>query len=132
MFWRFHLRDPLVSVDLVQYTDFQNIDHQLTEETDYIVDKTKHPGLILPPYNGVWPSFTPRPSSAILVRFTSGYSSTDPFWLGPGSRIKGAMKLLISAWFNNHLPFEKGIGCTNEYPYAVTSGLSYGALERAR
>ena len=42
------------------------------------------------------------------------------------------MLLLISAWYNNRLPFEKGVGATNEYPYAVTSCLSYGALERAR
>jgi hypothetical protein len=42
------------------------------------------------------------------------------------------MLLLISAWYNNKLPFEKGAAATAEYPYAVTSCLSYGAQERAR
>ncbi|HTF64550.1 MAG TPA: hypothetical protein VK638_17850 [Edaphobacter sp.] len=130
--FRIRLRDPLKSVDLVTTKDFTGIVTTLNNGTDFIVDTTKHPGIITPPYNMTWPAFSLWPTSSILIRFTSGYSLADPFWNGSGARIKNGMLLLISAWYNNHLPFEKGVSCTNEYPYAVTSCLSYGAMERAR
>ena len=134
MSYRIQLRAPLVSVDLAQYMDSTGAVTVMTEgpNGNYIVDASKQPGSVSPPYNGTWPSFTPWPSSALQFRFTSGYSNTDPFWKDSGARIKIGMKLLISAWYNNRLPFEKGAAATQEYPYAVTSCLSYGALARAR
>lgn len=130
--YRLEMRTPTISVDLLQYKDSNGALTTMVENTDYIVDVAKQPAIVAPPYNGTWPTFTPWPSSSILLRFTSGYSNTDPFWSGPGARIKNGMLLLISAWYNNRLPFEKGAGPTQEYPYAVTSCLSYGALVRAR
>jgi len=130
--YRVEMRKPLQSVDLVQYTDSNGDVTAMVEDVDYIVDASKGPGILAPPYNATWPTFTPWPSSAILVRFTSGYALTDPFWQGPGARIKTGMKLLISAWYNNRLPFEKGAGPGQEYPYTVTSCLTYGANVRAR
>lgn len=134
MSYRVQMRDPLISVDLVQYTDSTGNEVALVEgpNADYIVDTSKHPGSISPPYNGTWPTFTPWPTSALLFRFTSGYSCDDPFWRDAGARIKNGMKLLISAWHNNKIPFEVGAGAAGEYPYAVTSCLSYGANVRAR
>lgn len=134
MSYRIALRTPLVSVDLVTYTDSDGVVHTLNQgpTADYIVDTNKQPGTISPPYNKTWPTFTPLPSSALLVRFTSGYLSTDPFWSDAGARIKVGMKLLISAWFNNRMPFELGSGSAGEYPFAVTSCLGYGAQVRAR
>jgi uncharacterized phiE125 gp8 family phage protein len=129
---RIRLRDPLKSVDLITTRDNNGATANLAENTDFIVDKSKHPGIISPPYNGTWPAFSLWPSSSILIRFTSGYSPSDAYWNGPGTLVKSGMLLLISAWYNNILPFEKGVGATNEYPYTVTSCLSYGALERAR
>jgi uncharacterized phiE125 gp8 family phage protein len=130
--YRIETRAPLISVDLVQYTD-SNGDITVMTEGDgtvgnYVVDKNKQPGVIMPPYNATWPTFTPWPSSSLLFRFSSGYSNTDPWWLGEGQRVKIGMKLLISAWYNNRLPFEKGVSCANEYPFAVTSCLAYGSL----
>jgi uncharacterized phiE125 gp8 family phage protein len=130
--YRIEMRDPLRSVDLVQYQDSNGDFTTLNENADYIVDANKGPGVLAPPYNATWPTFTPWPSSSILIRFTSGYSGDDPFWNGAGARIKTGMLMLISAWYNNRLPFEKGADPTQEYPYAVTSCLSYGALIRAR
>jgi hypothetical protein len=134
-FWpcyRLEMRTPTISVDLLQYKDSNGALTTMAENTDYIVDVAKQPAIVAPPYNQTWPIFTPWPSSSILLRFTSGYSNTDPFWSGPGARIKNGMLQLISAWYGNRLPFEKGIGATNEYPYTVTSCLSYGAQVRAR
>jgi uncharacterized phiE125 gp8 family phage protein len=134
-YWRYpwlELRAPLVSVDLVQYKDSTGIVTPLVADTGYVVDTAKQPGIIVPPYNTIWPSFTPWPTSAILVRFTSGYSASDAFWNDAGGRIKNGMKLLISAWYNNRLPFELGSKVTQEYPYAVTSCLEFGSLKNVR
>lgn len=130
--FRIRLRDPLQSVDLIQTKNNNGATTDLVANTDYIVDTTKHPGIITPPYNGTWPAFSLWPSSSILIRFTSGYSASDVYWNGPGILVKNGMLLLISAWYNNHLPFEKGVGAADEYPYAVSSCLGFGALERAR
>jgi uncharacterized phiE125 gp8 family phage protein len=130
--YRIELRPQLASVDLVQYTDSQNAVTTLTEGTHYIVDKFKQPGVLVPPYNATWPTFAPRPSSAILIRFTCGYSSTAAFWSDSGARIKVGMKQLISEWFSERLPFQRGVDQTSELPYSVTHNLSCGALRRAR
>jgi uncharacterized phiE125 gp8 family phage protein len=130
--YRVELRAPLVAVDLVQYTDSNGEVWPLVENADYIVDRAKEPGVLVPPYNQTWPTFQPWPSSALLIRFTSGYNATSAWWSDAGARVKNGMKLLISAWYNNRLPFEKGAAATNEYPYTVTSCLSFGSIARAR
>ena len=142
--YRVEMRDPLVSVDLVQYKDSDGVIWPMSEnvasppdntddiDMQYVVDTQSHPGKIIPPYNQTWPTFAPWPSSAILVRFTSGFAPGSWFWNDAGQRVKMGMKMLISAWYNNRLPFERGIGPSSEYPFAVTSCLSHGALVRAR
>ncbi len=126
------LRAPLISVELVRYTDSNGAVTTLTENVDYIVDANKQPGRILPAYNKFWPVFTARPSSAVLVRFNSGFDLSDPFWLDDGQAVKNGMSYLISSWFNNRLPFEMGTGVMHEYPYTVQQALSAGALFRVR
>lgn len=126
------LRTPLVSVDLVQYTDSDGDETALVEDTDYIVDLAR--GLVMPPYSESWPSVTLWPSSGVLLRYTSGLSSTDAFWADAGARVKIGMKHLISAWFNGRLPFENTPGAQQsvELPYTVTALLSMGAVPRVR
>jgi hypothetical protein len=123
---------PLVSVDLVQYRDSTGAFTTMASGTDYIVDLARNPGVISPTFGHIFPLFMAWPSSAILVRFTSGVAPASVFWSDAGARIKVGMKLLISHWYNNRLPFEKGVGAAGEYPYAVTSCLSYGAIPRVR
>ncbi len=123
------LRTPLISVDLITYKDSDGVTHTMVENTDYIVDTAR--GLVMPPYNTSWPIFVAWPSSAVLVRFTSGMTQDHPFWQDAGARIKIGMKHLISAWFTHRLPFEIGPGVVNEYPYTVTQCLSAGAVPRA-
>jgi uncharacterized phiE125 gp8 family phage protein len=130
--YRIELRDPLASVDLFQYKDSTGTVTAMAEGSDFIVDTSRHPGFVSPPYNKTWPTFATWPSSAILIRFTSGYAATSPFWRDAGARVKNGMKLLINNWYHNRLPFEKGVNATAEYPYAVTACLSYGSLVRAR
>ena len=123
------LRAPLVSVDLLQYTDKTGIVKTLTAGTDFFVDTHKQPGIVTPVYNTVWPSFVAQPSSSVLLRFTSGYSAADGFWNEAGKRLKVGMKLLISEWYNNRLPFERN-GTIAEHLGGVTALLSYGQLDR--
>jgi uncharacterized phiE125 gp8 family phage protein len=118
---------PLVSVDEVQYTDFKGKITLLAEGTDYIVDRSKQPGCILPPYNVMWPCFTPLPSSAIRVRFTSGYAPGDPYWNGDGAVVKHGMRYLISQWYNLRL----AVGApASEWPYTAAATLGFGARSR--
>jgi uncharacterized phiE125 gp8 family phage protein len=134
-YWRAYeirLGAPLVSVDLVQYRDFNGAYTALVENTDYVVDTAKQPGIILPAYNRTWPSFTPWPTSSILVRFTSGMGPNSSWWADAGARVKHGMKLLISHWFNGRLPFVTGAGAIQEYPFTVSSCLSFGQIPRVR
>jgi uncharacterized phiE125 gp8 family phage protein len=130
--YRVRLRSPTVSVDSITCKSLDGSERTLTENTDYVVDLKKEPAVITPPWNISWPAFTPWPSSAITIRFTSGYESNAPFWTGRGALIKSGMLLLIAAWYDNRLPFAVGVDATSEYPYAVTHCLGLGALTRAR
>jgi len=123
------LRDPLVSVDLVRYRDSAGDYYELEADVDYIVDTSKHPGVILPAYGRSWPTFTPWPSSAVLVRFTAGYAADSVFWTaGPGVRIRQGMLLLIGAWFSKRIPFQEGATPIEELPFGISACLSAGAL----
>ena len=124
------LRTPLLSVDLVSYRNSDGSLVTLAESTDYMFDTSK--GLLQPAYGKTWPSFTAWPSSAVLVRFTSGYALDSPFWLDAGERIKVGMRMLVSAWFTNKMPFAIGMGLAHEMPFAVTHLLSSGAVPRVR
>lgn len=102
---RMILGAPLLSVDLAQYKDSDGVTHALVSGTDYIVDTSKSPGELLAPYNKLFPQFVPWPSSAILIRFTSGYSPTHPWWSGSvGAKVKAGIKLRASQLYFNRLP----------------------------
>jgi uncharacterized phiE125 gp8 family phage protein len=123
---RIELRDPLISVELVQYTDHDGDDTTLTENTDYVVDTSKQPGCIVPAYGTSWPSETLWPSSAVLVRFTSGIADED---LIPRS-IRIGMLMLIQHWYSTP-GIVVGGGIPKEVPYGIDALLSFGRLERA-
>src|SRR5436309_2485850 len=55
--YRIELRDPLASVDLFQYKDSTGAVTVMVEDSDFIVDSSRHPGFISPPYNKTWPTF---------------------------------------------------------------------------
>lgn len=111
------LRAPLQSVDLVEYRNSAGEVTALTEGTGYIVDTAR--SIVTLPYGSSWPSFTAHPSSAVLVRFTSGYSRTHPFWQNEGQNIRLGMMMLISSWFEERLPFLDSRGVL-ELPFAVS------------
>jgi len=132
--YRIELRDPLVSVDLIKYRDYNGDYTTLTPESDYIVNTAHHPGIVAPAWAKTWQTFAPYPSGAVLIRFTSGYQpSASPWWTaGPGQRVKIGMLMLINAWFNNRLPYEPGVQHIGEYPMGIESCLGNGCLERVK
>lgn len=128
--YRIRLRASVASVDLVQYKDLSGKTTTMMEDADYVVDLRKEPALITPPWNGSWPSFTPWPSSAILIRFTSGLTTDASWWAGTGQLVKAGMHLLVTHWYERRLPFDKL--SMAEAPFQITACLSAGALKRVR
>lgn len=127
--YRVELRAPTRSVDLVQFEDSNGNFTTMVPNVDYVPDVRKNPGCITPPFNAVtWPVFMPWPSSAILVRFTSGFAANDPWWQETGGIVKAGMLRLISDWYNNRLPVAKGSGAMSDY----VGYLSYGKVTRVR
>lgn len=119
------LRRPLRSVDLVQYQTSDGQTAVLTEGTDYVVDLAR--GLIAPAYGKSWPFFTAAVSGAVLIRFTSGYSIGSVFWAGPGAPILVGMKMLITGWFEDRIPYTSGVGQIQELPYGIQMLIGTGA-----
>jgi len=113
------LRTPLQSVELIEYRDSDGNVTALTEGTEYIVDTAS--GIVLPVYGTTWPSFTPYPSGAVLIRFTSGYPASHPFCLDEGQALRLAMKMLISFYFEERIPVVVGRGIPQELEFAVNS-----------
>lgn len=116
------LRHPLQSVDLVKYTDADGVEVTLAESTDYIVDLAR--GVLMPVPGGAWPMFDPWPSSAVLIRYTSGYPAADLFWSDAGKMVIQGMLYLISLWYDERLPVSAP---QQELPYTVTALLGYGS-----
>lgn len=126
---KIRLSPPLVSVDLVQYTDvFGNV-VPLVPGTDYMVDRAKVPPIIAPKWNHWWPAFSPAESSSILIRHTVGYSPDHPFWtIDKGKAIKEGMLKLIQFWLTNATPIEKALGTAEELPWTVTELFMTGRI----
>jgi uncharacterized phiE125 gp8 family phage protein len=119
------LRTPLQSVTKIEYTDKDGVTTQLTQGTDYFVDTVR--GLVLPAYGKSWPSFTPQPSSAVLIRFISGYPAEHPFWSNSGRRILQGMIVLCSEWYQHRIPIDVD---SDSLPAPIRGLLSFGARER--
>ena len=130
--YRIPLRAPLVSVDLVRYRDSSGDYTTLVEDTNYIVDSSRSPGIISPPSGDSWPSFDPWPSSALLIRYTAGLASTDAWWADSGARIKIGMKMLISHWYGPGRMAFSETGAISEFPFTITHLLSQGSIPRVR
>jgi len=92
------LRDPLISVDLVKYKDSDGTETTLVANTEYIVDTAR--ALVMPPYGESWPTFTPWPSSAVTIRFTTSAGAVS-------QSILTGMKLLIMGWHSGQVPKEQ-------------------------
>ncbi len=121
------LRRPLRSVDLIQYRDSVGATHTLVAGTDYTVDTAR--GFVLPTFGNTWPFFESDVSSSVLIRFTSGYPPAHPFWSDAGISLIIGMKMLITGWYEDRIPYMDAQSL-QEVPFGITTLLSSGAKQR--
>jgi hypothetical protein len=131
---KIRLVPPVISVDLVQYTDNFRNTTSLVQSTpgnvqQYSLDNKKVPPIIVPEWNNGWPTFTPCPSSAVLIRYTCGYGPNHGWWsVGIGAGVMEGMIKLIQHWNSNGISVQKALGQAEELPYTITALLETGAI----
>lgn len=91
------LREPLASVNLVQYKGEDAVARTLVENTDYIVDTAR--ALVTLPESVEWPSAELWPTSAVLIRFTTSAPAVIDQVV-----ISGMKMALIALWSNEPVP----------------------------
>jgi len=123
------LRAPLITVHELRYLTRTGETLVLSEGTDYAVYCHSEPGLVIPLSS--WPGLPPHEIECVQCEFTSGYQPDHPYWLDAGTRIITGIKLLVSHWYDNRLPFFAiGGSAIQELPMTVTALLSAGAAPR--
>jgi hypothetical protein len=100
-------RAPLISVDSFKY---QAVDGttQTLPTSGYILDSDSEPARILPAYNAYWPTALQVPN-AIQITYTAGYQNIPQTFLL-------AMRLAITAWYENPSDFYIGAGAVTSLP----------------
>lgn len=104
---------PLVSISAFTYKQLDGTTVTMVADTDYILNTAKEPAEVIPAAGKFWPSVDLWPASPIRIQFTAGMLPAEV----PGS-IKQGIKLLVSQWFENRIPFE-AIRFAAELPYSV-------------
>jgi uncharacterized phiE125 gp8 family phage protein len=104
-------RCPLISVDAITYTAVDGTTQTL-DPNAYQVDGDSEPARILPAYNAYWPVALMVPN-AISISFTAGYEDRIP------EVLKVAIKLMITALFENPSDFYLGVGAAVTIPLAA-------------
>ncbi len=119
-------KGSLQTVNSVSYTDSSGAITVLAEATDYIYSTRGILGRLTPSYGKTWPSFTPFPLDAVVIKFTCGYGDSE---LDVPEKVKLAIKLLVGYWHENReAALMAGISkLTKEIEFSVHSLLS---LER--
>ena len=126
--YEIELRYPLNSVELFTHTNSDGSVVELVNPDDYRLDT--HRAYVLPPLGKTWPWFSPDVTSAVLIRFTSGYTKDHPFWQNEGRLVMTGMKYLISQWYYSRLMIEPGRISSQDIPNWIEAMLSAGFRPR--
>jgi len=105
------LLDPLVSVDDFTFAKSDGTVVTLFENTDFVVDTLKHPGVVSTPYGKTWPGDAGAPSSAVQITFTCGYLPAEV-----SASTKQWMVHRIAQMFTKRLPIDD-VRAIIETPY---------------
>jgi len=111
-------RGNLQTVDRVTYKNSAGIETTLNETEQYVVSTRGVSGRLSSPYAQHWPSFVPFPLDAIVIEFTCGYGDTAE---NVPQKVKQAMKLLISHWYENRTPLSDTGQAPGEIAFAVSA-----------
>jgi len=72
---------PMTSCTSLIYIDSDGTETTMVADTDYIVDTDTYPGRVYLPYATHWPSFTPQPYNAVILKGVCGYTGAAPYIL---------------------------------------------------
>jgi len=111
-------RGNLKTLQSVSYKNSVGIVTTLTETQQYVVSTRGVLGRLSPPYAQPWPPFVPFPLDAIVIEFTCGYGDTAET---VPQKVKQAMKLLISHWYENRTPLSDTGQAPGEIAFAVSA-----------
>ena len=89
--------EPFVSVQSMTYTDWLNAVHTMVAGTDFLVDPTEPPSLVLPP-NSQWPGSSLWPVAPIKVEITVGFGSSE---VSVPYLYRAGMLMTIAHWYEN-------------------------------
>lgn len=109
---------PLQSTDFsIKYYDTDDTEADFSSD-NYFIDIKSEPGRAVLNYGEKWPSTTLRPVNGICVTFKAGYG--DAATAVP-NKVKQAMLLLISHWYENREPIATTGAMPKEMPMSVES-----------
>lgn len=116
-------KGKLQKINSFSYKDLYGNVHALTENVDYIVSSRGIVGKVCPPYGTIFPSVPLYPLDPIVINYTCGYGNDGS---KVPAKIKQAMYLLISHWYDNRAVVNdlRGVDSTKEMTFAVTSLLT--------
>jgi uncharacterized phiE125 gp8 family phage protein len=89
-------KPPLQSVTSVKFVDTSAVETTVTS-TDYIVDTTRTPGVVVLKYDKTWPSVTLRETGGVRIRFVAGYGLA----VAVPELIKSIIKLGVGSMYEN-------------------------------
>lgn len=86
----------LSSIVSIKYTNSNNVE-TVWSSAAYLVDTYSTPGMIVPAYNQVWPTFVEKPVNAVNIEFVAGYGAAAT---AVPETIKQAVLLLVEHWYD--------------------------------
>jgi uncharacterized phiE125 gp8 family phage protein len=112
-------KGSLKTINSVTYKDSAGVVTTMEPEIDYVVSSRGILGRISPPFGKIFPVCLLYPLDPIVINFTCGYGDDEAKIPG---RIKQAMLLLISHWYENRMVINNLRGVTpEEISFAVTT-----------
>ena len=89
-------KSPLQSVTKIEYID-ENSNATIWDQSNYIIDNIASPGRVALKSNYNIPSITLQEINGVQITFVAGHTTSDDV----SGKVKAAMKLLISHWYEN-------------------------------
>lgn len=116
-------KGKLQKINSITYKDINGEVTTMTENVDYIVSTRGMLGKVCPPYGRIFPCIPLWPLDPIVINFTCGFGDSG---LKVPERIKQAMKLLISHWYDNRAVISelRGVNPSEEINFTVSALLS--------
>lgn len=110
---------PLQSITSVTYINSANAS-TVWGSSNYHADTDRTPGRLVAAYGVSWPSFTPRPYSAVKVRYVAGWTAAA----NVPAELRQALLLLVAHWYEQREAVMTGNGGLAALPLP----LAYDAL----